>query len=68
MESAYSNVSRPVLVRPHSDSSTREEFLSECRLLGSLSHDNVASLLGVVAEETPYCAVIQYSAQVRIEI
>ena len=68
MDSPYSNVSRPVLIRPCGDEkvlSDREGFLAECRMLATLDHDNVAALIGVVAAERPFCAVLEYSGQVR---
>ena len=46
-----------------SDSTDRQEFLRESRLLASLRHTNVAKLIGVAMSEEPYCTILEHSLQ-----
>ena len=66
-DSDYSNVPQPVAVRscPHNsiDALDREDFLRECRLLASLRHTNVVTLVGVTTSDGPYCSVLEHSLQ-----
>ena len=62
VDSDYSNVPQAVAVRscPHNNVD-RDDFLRECRLLASVRHANVASLVGVTTADGPYCAVLEHS-------
>merc|ERR1719510_1622674 len=61
VDSDYSNLPQSIAVRSGpshlNDSMDRKEFLRECRLLASLTHTNIVTLLGVAMSEEPYCTL-----------
>ena len=66
VDSDYSNLPQSIAVRSGpshlNDSMDRKEFLRECRLLASLTHTNIVTLLGVAMSEEPYCTLLEHSS------